>query len=80
MGKTSADQIKIKTPENQPVNPATEDKQDDIINSIKGDWYDKQEIDLSDENNIVIAYKKNDTTILTETIVIDGDNITITKT
>lgn len=59
---------------------ATEDKQDDIINSIKGDWYDKQEIDLSDENNIVIAYKKNDTTILTETIVIDGDNITITKT
>jgi hypothetical protein len=62
------------------ASPSTEEKQDEIINSIKGDWYDKQEIDLSDENNIVIAYKKNDTTILTETIVIDGDNITINKT
>ena len=49
------------------------------IKTIEGIDYDEQDIDLSDENNITIAYKKNDTTILTETIVIDGDNITITK-
>jgi hypothetical protein len=64
----------VRNKDNVQINPATEDKQDDIIGSIESlphiDDYDTLSVDTSDESNITLTYKKDGITIDTKTVQI----------
>ena len=64
------------------INPATEDKQDDIVTELQkiaGLNYDTTSIDKSDSTNIVITYLLDGSLVATETISISGFIINIVK-
>lgn len=54
------------------INPATEDKQDDIISELKGESYDTVEVDKSAYPIITLTKKLSGSTISTKTVNIIG--------